>query len=905
MAIYDAGTASLAADGTVTGVGTTWRQPLTLIRVGATMIFNTTPTSIVTIAEILSDTEIRVFNDKGFTAPAGTQYSILAHDGITVQGLAQDVAETLRYYQSRETEVAAAVDAFNQFDSDSFQQSVNNVNMQSQQVAVDAAQVSSDKDQVSSDRQLAESSANSASSSATIASSAAASVSSALVVDFSNGGEINSRTQPAIYFNDNHVSVYYWSGSVPKSIPQNSSPQSTGGIGVGFWIQQDYTRRFESVSAMTNSARIYDLEVVYCDSYIGGLGYGGGFFVCKPESSLSYGLSSGLVFESSTGYYWERICSGELSPCELGAIKSSTSDSTTQIQQILDSGLALKLDSDYMASNLVMRNKSCSIIGFGKHKSRITQLSSSIGSLIEVSDSCSLIHIEGIALYGTGAQQDTAFTDGTAGIYIPTPTGLSTNYPFNTGADPRRDLTIRNTHIAGFDVYGIFVAAGNYSPVLDDVLIQHIKKDGLINETTDFTWNNIKVNTCGRNCLILRNAGNCRIVGGKFIWSGWSAYNELDDAYGILIDNCQNITMSAIEAQDCGGDGVRIVNSRNVVFNGLNSNRNSINSNYRDYNVSFSNSSVRIYGFVGLNYVSNNGDGRPTSAGNFRFLDSRSDVVIDGVVESGYFGPNFSGDTNYVAEYSGNLKINGLIDKRKTRIKPANDTSAFDGVSNTPVFAAAASSVGQQYWLRLSQANKDKIICTGFDPSLGFTATCNISPTITVAEDFNLIAIGTGFGVNSNALYLQYNVMASGEHSVSLLISASGETRVLSGVLPVSSRMVNGGTYNIALGFDVSGKVWWSILNLNTGFRVRRSFDSQYIDIDVRPILTTAGNYVTMYSGQGAGDVACSGYGFGVYVGSYSDESDYCASRYYSLKGGVDLTKQSVFLSLNGDVTSQ
>lgn len=162
MAIYDAGTASLAADGTVTGVGTTWRQPLTLIRVGATMIFNTTPASIVTIAEIISDTEIRVFNDKGFTAPTGTQYSILAHDGITVQGLAQDVAETLRYYQSRETEVAAAVDAFNQFDANAFQQNVTNVNNQSQQVAADAAQVSSDKAQVSSDKYSAAASAASA-----------------------------------------------------------------------------------------------------------------------------------------------------------------------------------------------------------------------------------------------------------------------------------------------------------------------------------------------------------------------------------------------------------------------------------------------------------------------------------------------------------------------------------------------------------------------------------------------------------------------------------------------------------------------------------------------------------------------------------------------------------------------
>lgn len=120
MAIYDAGTASLAADGTVTGVGTAWRQPLTLIRVGATMIFKTNPVSIVTIAEIISDTEIRAFNDKGFAAPAGTGYAILAHDGITVQGLAQDVAETLRYYQSTETEVAAAVDTFNNFDFDEF-----------------------------------------------------------------------------------------------------------------------------------------------------------------------------------------------------------------------------------------------------------------------------------------------------------------------------------------------------------------------------------------------------------------------------------------------------------------------------------------------------------------------------------------------------------------------------------------------------------------------------------------------------------------------------------------------------------------------------------------------------------------------------------------------------------------
>lgn len=105
MAIYDAGTASLAANGTVTGVGTTWMAPLTLIRVGATIIFKTSPLKIYTISEIISDTQINVYNPNSETVPAGTGYAILAHDGITVQGLAQGVAETLRYYQSKETSI--------------------------------------------------------------------------------------------------------------------------------------------------------------------------------------------------------------------------------------------------------------------------------------------------------------------------------------------------------------------------------------------------------------------------------------------------------------------------------------------------------------------------------------------------------------------------------------------------------------------------------------------------------------------------------------------------------------------------------------------------------------------------------------------------------------------------------
>ena len=259
MAIYDLGTASLSASGEVTGVGTTWKAPLTLIRVGATIVFKTEPVQIYTISEIISDTRINVYNPNSETVPAGTQYSILAHDGITVQGLAQDVSETLRYYQSRETEVAAAVDAFNQFDADAFQQNVTNVNNQSQQVATDAAQVASDKAQVQGylnsaqqSAQDSQSSAISASSSAQQAANAAQSVSGALVGSFQQGVTIESPTQQVLDIKNGYSRSYIWGGSLPKVVPQGSTVESTGGYGSSAWIpvQDGLSRSFESFGAV-------------------------------------------------------------------------------------------------------------------------------------------------------------------------------------------------------------------------------------------------------------------------------------------------------------------------------------------------------------------------------------------------------------------------------------------------------------------------------------------------------------------------------------------------------------------------------------------------------------------------------------------------------------------------------
>lgn len=127
MALYRRGTASMDADGTVHGTDTKWKDQLALIRVGATIVFLEQPIKLAVISDIVSDTELKAISTDGQTAANG-KYVILLNDSLTVNGLAQNVAETLRYYQSKETEIASALDIIANLDMDNLQKIINQVN---------------------------------------------------------------------------------------------------------------------------------------------------------------------------------------------------------------------------------------------------------------------------------------------------------------------------------------------------------------------------------------------------------------------------------------------------------------------------------------------------------------------------------------------------------------------------------------------------------------------------------------------------------------------------------------------------------------------------------------------------------------------------------------------------------
>lgn len=138
MALYREGKAAMAADGTVTGTGTKWQSSLSLIRPGATIMFLSSPIQMAVVNKVVSDTEIKAITTNGAVV-ASSDYAILLSDSLTVDGLAQDVAETLRYYQSQETEIADAIDFFKNFDFEALQSLADQVRADSEAADASAA----------------------------------------------------------------------------------------------------------------------------------------------------------------------------------------------------------------------------------------------------------------------------------------------------------------------------------------------------------------------------------------------------------------------------------------------------------------------------------------------------------------------------------------------------------------------------------------------------------------------------------------------------------------------------------------------------------------------------------------------------------------------------------------------
>ncbi|MDR9892864.1 tail fiber domain-containing protein [Pseudenterobacter timonensis] len=96
--IYTTGTIAISGN-TLTGTGTNFTAAGSLIRNGCTVIAMTSPVQVFQITTIGSATSLTVTPAANPAIPAGTKYAILLSDSLSVDGLAQDIAETFTMYQ--------------------------------------------------------------------------------------------------------------------------------------------------------------------------------------------------------------------------------------------------------------------------------------------------------------------------------------------------------------------------------------------------------------------------------------------------------------------------------------------------------------------------------------------------------------------------------------------------------------------------------------------------------------------------------------------------------------------------------------------------------------------------------------------------------------------------------------
>lgn len=229
MAIYRTGQASMDADGYITGYGTKWKTALTLIRPGATIVFASNPVAYATISEIVNDTSLRATSTGGSVVPRG-DYVILLHDSITVDGLAQDVAETLRYYQGQETMYQEFVEFLKGFDWQRMEQLGEKAYADAKAAEASANAAKESETNANASKNAAAGSATTASQKATeAANSAGAAKTSETNANASKTAAANSSTAAANYATTagQHKDAAAASASAARTSESNASASKT------------------------------------------------------------------------------------------------------------------------------------------------------------------------------------------------------------------------------------------------------------------------------------------------------------------------------------------------------------------------------------------------------------------------------------------------------------------------------------------------------------------------------------------------------------------------------------------------------------------------------------------------------------------------------------------------------
>lgn len=282
--IYTTGTIAINGN-TVKGTGTDFSAPLSLIRVGCTLIAISNPVQIFTITEIKNGTELSVTPAANPAITAGTKFSILLSDSISVDGLAQDVAETLRYYQGKESEIATAVEWWNELVGDGqMEQLLADIRAETAKSTANAQKTESDKNAAAASKTAAASSATAAKASQDAAKASETSASNSKTAAATSETNAAKSAADALNYRNQAQGIVRGSiglGTAPRDCPDISGNPSGY---IGFMRIRESATGFPSIAS--------------------GEAYLTGFISCNDGSPAYAGVFQGWSTSSLYTYRW-------------------------------------------------------------------------------------------------------------------------------------------------------------------------------------------------------------------------------------------------------------------------------------------------------------------------------------------------------------------------------------------------------------------------------------------------------------------------------------------------------------------------------------------------------------------------------------------------------------------------
>ncbi|HCM9592209.1 MULTISPECIES: hypothetical protein [unclassified Enterobacter] len=138
---------------------------------------------------------------------------------------------------------------------------------------------------------------------------------------------------------------YRWDGPLPKMVPEGSTPESTGGVGIGKWLSVgDASLRAQlasisgfglvgqvpDVTTLRNTEPTTASQRILLREYTAGTGYGGGQLRAVLDGS-SYTDNGVTVFKTTGGAAWIRVNADIVNPLMAGAVPDGVTPCSSAI----------------------------------------------------------------------------------------------------------------------------------------------------------------------------------------------------------------------------------------------------------------------------------------------------------------------------------------------------------------------------------------------------------------------------------------------------------------------------------------------------------------------------------------------------------------------------------------------